>query len=92
MEDEVADHFECGRARADDDAGAYLGDGDAARAQNLAGLAARREVRRVLLGGLQAAEIDDALHPGARGGVAEILGGHAVEPGKSGPAAIECTR
>ena len=86
VEDEVADHLERRRAGADDDAGAHLGDGHAAVAQDVAGFAARGEVRRGLAGRLQAAEIDDALHAGARRGIAEVLGGHAIEPREVGPA------
>ena len=39
MKDEITDHFERGRSRADDDARAHLGDGDTAGAQDRAGLA-----------------------------------------------------
>ena len=82
VEHEVADHFERRGPRTDDHAGAQFGHGHRAFAQQVARFAARGQVRRRALRGLQSAEVHDALHARARGGVAEVHGGLAVDARK----------
>ena len=82
MVDEVAHHFVGGRAGADDDARAHLGDRHAARAQPVAGLLARHEVLGRRVAGHEAAEIDDALDACSRGRAREIVGGLEIEAGE----------
>ncbi len=83
MVDEVAHHFVGGRAGADDDARANLGDGHGARAQPVAGLLARQQVLGRRVARHEAAEIDDALDTCGRGRAREVVGGLEIEAGES---------
>ena len=86
--DERLNHFKRQAAGADDDGGAKLDDGDAARSEHVTGFHAALEMgrERPCAAG-QSAQIHDPLHACARGGASEVVGGAAIDVREVGSAA-----